>query len=65
MKEFISLMIDIKDKIIYLPDYSQLDDLYFVTEEGRTKFPNTKYAIDGSLIKKNFDRNEGTLFIDR
>lgn len=59
-------MIEIKDKIIYLPeDISTLPDLSFLLNGVHYGFPNAKLAIDGSLFKKQINRSEGTVFMDR
>lgn len=53
IERFIQLMIDIWEKIIYIPEnIDQFEDLKYIYNYEYSKFKWAKLAIDGTLIKK-------------
>lgn len=65
IKKFISLLIEIWTKIVYVPPADQLPDLEFLLNGRSTPFQNAKLAVDGTLIKKQINYEEGAIFFDR
>lgn len=58
-------MLEIWKHIIYVPPVDDLNDLAFISNGNRYSFDNAKLAVDGSLINKQINVDDGSVFFDR
>lgn len=58
-------MLDIWEKIIYIPVISELTDLCFISNGSRYFFDNARLAVDGSLVNKQVSIEDGAAYFDR
>lgn len=59
-------MIEIWEKIIYIPEnINDLEDLQYIYNREYFNFEGAKLAVDGTLIRKQINYNEGATYFDR